>query len=154
MAAKNAERFLNELESNEKIKEALADTPRSETPEEHIKVLTEAANKVGYDFTADELSELISAKQKETQAKTDEAAAQIRELDPKEMDMVAGGFFIFKDVCEYSFNSTDKCWFEDQCEMAFNYYEWESYCWENNLEQARARCTRTVKTKDWSTALG
>ena len=153
MNSGNAKKFLEECLHNDTARQMVKNAPKPETPEEQMAVYLNIAKTLGYKITPEELSQAVGERKQEVKAKNDAVVSQVQELDLEDLDDVAGGYYIFKDVCSSTFNTCedgmDDCWFDDRCDYVLNKYRWKNWCMTNELDHAVARCTNTVKSTEW-----
>ena len=91
-----AKKFLQELKTNERGKELLKAKGKPQNAEECAAFYAEAAEALGYHFSAEDIKAAVEDLKREQLARSDAAEKEIRELDPEELDKVAGGMY---DVC-------------------------------------------------------
>lgn len=121
-----ARKFLETLRDDPGAREILTKGSKGkpDTNEEIIAAYAEAAEKLGFDLTAEQIAEGIREQVKEMTAVTARAENAVRELDPEELDKVAGGRD--KD-CADTFNNYENCWYNDACDRLTNSY-WNYKC--------------------------
>ena len=114
-------RFLETLRDDPKAREILSNgKTKPDSNEEIVAAYVEVAKKLGYDLTAKQIVEGIREKFKEQAAITAQAENAVKELDPEELDKVAGGKG--NEDCMVSFNNYENCWWEDGCDRVTNSY--------------------------------
>ena len=83
--------FFNALMTDPKAKELLNEGAKPENQEEMSLRLEQVAKELGYDLSGKEIQAILKAEEQSRKARTDEAAAMIRELPDDALDAVAGG---------------------------------------------------------------
>lgn len=113
------EQFLEALKSGGEAEELLKDRPASTGMEEETRAYAEAAARLGYDISADELKAYAEKKAAACRDRTGRAAEEIRGLSEEEMADVAGG----GDTCKNTYKNRENCWKNDGCDNIVNMYD-------------------------------
>ena len=118
-----AKKFLKMLSDDPQARAILSEGGRAkpDTNEEIIEAYVEAAKKLGFDLTTEEIVEGIREQMKEQAAITAKAEEAVRELDPQELDKVAGGKQSF-ETCADTYTDYENCWYQDGCDRVTNSY--------------------------------
>ncbi len=121
MAAENAKKLFEMLDTDPEAKELLKDYTKPEKPEEILKVYTDIAGKLNISLTEDELKDYLAEEAKAMGSRTEAAAAKIVELPDEALDAVAGG----KDheECKDTFRDHEDCWYNDGCDAIYHMYD-------------------------------
>lgn len=122
--------FIASFAEDEKVQELLKDLEKPESADELGAVIGQVAEKLGYDISAEDIKAALEEAEQACKAKTDGAAAQIRELPDEALDAVAGGRD--HNDCKYSYKDKENCWFKDACDNAWPYYP-DYLCKRHNL---------------------
>ena len=91
-----AKKFLRELQTSEQGKKLLQAKGKPQNAEEGAAFFAEAAETLGYHLSAEDIEAAVEELKREQLARSDAAEKEIRELDPEELEKVAGGMI---DVC-------------------------------------------------------
>lgn len=134
----SAVEFLNAIHEDPEIRKYMKGCALPEGTAKEDALVDVAAH-FGYEITKEELEEAARRRQEELIAASSEAEAAIRELQPDELDQVAGGEVIIRDEtseagtikgrpkkwlpeCEVTYEHAENCWWDDGCDAAFNIY--------------------------------
>lgn len=127
----NAVEFLNAINGNPEIRKYMEGyvLPEGASKED---ALVAVAARFGFDLTKGELEEAVCSRQEELKAASSEAEAAICELQPDELDQVAGGDSAMdalevrpkkrRSECEETFEIAENCWWNDACDNVKNIY--------------------------------
>ena len=93
MAMDQAMKFLQEMRSNEKVKEFLKNVNEPADEDQAYEVYAEAAAFAGYEVTAQELKEASLTRKRVLKQKSEAVCEDVEELDVGDLDQVAGGYY-------------------------------------------------------------
>ena len=124
MSKESAEKFLKELDSNEKALARLKELGSLTGEGEELREAAAIARETGYDVSAEELEELLKDMKKTVAKTSDKAADGVEKLNPEDLDRMAGGGD--HDKCEETYKDNENCPYHDRCAKLLNmYYEGE-----------------------------
>ena len=115
-------KFVEALRIDPRAKELLGEID-PENREEVLKLYTGAAGALGFTLTAEEIEEGIIALTEEMKEKTEAAENDITEIDPEELERVAGG-----GGCKETYDPNENCLYVDRCESLVGCYTGEKDC--------------------------
>ena len=93
MAMDQAVKFLQEMRSNEKVKEFLQNVSEPADEDQAFEIYAEAAAFAGYEVTAQELKEASLSRKKALKEKSDAVTEDVEALEAEDLDQVAGGYY-------------------------------------------------------------
>ncbi len=134
MAMEQAAQFLQEMRTNEKIKERLGDLSEITDEKRAYGLLADAAKNAGFEVTEEELEEAVKARQQELLQQAGEVSESIQSLKVEDLDQVAGGYWWAADDSPIDGH-------ELFCLLTYHGIEWSK---END-----DWCTKNYIFKDW-----
>ena len=134
MAMEQAAQFLQEMRTNEKIKESLENLSKITDEKQTYGLLADAAKNAGFDVNAEELEEAVKARQQELLRQTGEVSEGIQALSAEDLDQVAGGYWWAADDSPI-----------DGHEL-FCIFAWHDSDWSKEHDDW---CTKNYIFKDW-----
>ena len=128
MSMDQAKKFFEALKKDRKAVEGLMGSEKPETEEGLFQAYAQAAAKLGFEASADEIRTVYEEIMKAVAAKTQESAGDVKELSAEELDAVAGGgFWFFNDKdhpnCKDTYKDRENCWVVDGCDKAILDYD-------------------------------
>ena len=118
-----AKEFLAALRSDPKAQELLQGVEKPADEKDVIRNLAEAAKKLGYDVTEEELAGLLSAEEKAIKERTDAEADRVEALADDQLEAATGGSSTSDDPCKSTYLDHENCWFNDGCDNIINTYK-------------------------------
>ena len=115
--------FLNRLREDPKARETAGGKEAPKSIEEEAENYIRAAESLGYHFTAREFLDAVRAMDRTQKARTGEAETAVGKasLSEEALDAVAGGKD--HDECADTYQDNENCWFNDECNYVFSYYD-------------------------------
>lgn len=130
MAAENAKKFFEILNTDPEAQKLLKGCPKPENPEEVLTAFAELAEKYEISLSKEDFQNFLVEEEKAMESRTEAAVSQIQELPDEALDAVAGGGD--HADCKYTFRDHENCWLKDGCDFAFRQYDDYGCYWNNN----------------------
>lgn len=112
----NIKSFLDELTTNPKAIEKLQAKGELKTNEEKLQAILEIGKDLGYELSAEELSEALKEKAAALKERTDAQAEEVETLDDDELATAAGGKKEHSE-CKDTYRNRENCWVKDGCDV-------------------------------------
>ena len=122
MSKEEIKKVFEELKTDPRAKELIGSQGTSSDRCALIQIYAEAAQKLGFEVTPEELSSYIKEQEKVRGEKTRESASEIMNLDDEVLDQVAGGKKE-KDECKDTYRDRENCWVTDACDIVLEWYD-------------------------------
>lgn len=112
--------FFEKLNTDANAAELFKGKKTAEDPEEAVNTYLDAAKKLGFELTADEIKKYFVERERELKEKTNSTAKAVQALPDDELDKVAGGGD--HDECEDTYMDRENCWIHDGCDLINTHY--------------------------------
>ncbi len=116
--------FLQKLKEDPQLLEKLKAGGNKDRIESYVKL----ASELGFDLTAEDITEYIKNQAESVKSRTEENLQGIRDVEDKELGGVAGGLDYIHGSkgrhpdCKYDYLDEENCWVTDACDNTFLYY--------------------------------
>ena len=121
MANEKVRELMEAFRTDPKAQELLQSIDKPADEDGMIRCYAEAAQKLGYDLTAEDLTAFIQDQNEARKAKTDALAEGIRSVDDSEIESVTGGKK-GNEECINTYKDKENCVLNDGCDRVINMY--------------------------------